>query len=51
MNTKPRPRSKSHYDLGTEMYKVSDQEFKDRITKRKYRRGKITKDNAFVELI
>ena len=37
--------------LNSNMYQISDKEFEDYITRKRYKEGKITKEEAFVELI
>lgn len=34
-----------------ELYSVTDSEFRDMIIKRRYKQGKITKEEAFMELL
>ena len=42
--------SKCH-EIIPDMYTMSDDDFKDAMVKRRYRQGKITKEEAFVELV
>jgi len=39
----------SHDDI--DIYHITDQEFRDMITKRRLKNGKITEEEAFLELI